>query len=167
MTEVPGRADGSSIDEAVFRTVLGHFASGVVVVTGHGPGGPAGFTCQSFFSLSLEPPLVAFAAGAASSSWPRIEATAACTVNVLRDDQEAVARAFSRPGIDRFAGVGWSRGATGAVRLEGALAWIDCEIESVADAGDHRIVIARAVELTSGQGQPLLFYRGGYGTFRP
>jgi 3-hydroxy-9,10-secoandrosta-1,3,5(10)-triene-9,17-dione monooxygenase reductase component len=156
----------SPIEQAEFRTVLGHFASGVVVVTGRSKAGPAGFTCQSFFSLSLDPPLVAFAPGRASTSWPVIEATGACTVNVLAEGQEALARGFSRSGVDKFDGVGWSPGATGGVRLNDSLAWLDCRIESVLEGGDHQIVIASVVELALGHGDPLLFYRGGFGTFK-
>jgi flavin reductase (DIM6/NTAB) family NADH-FMN oxidoreductase RutF len=156
----------SEIEKAEFRTVLGHFASGVVVVTGRGPDGPAGFTCQSFFSLSLDPLLVAFAPSLTSTSWPPIEATGACTINVLAEEQEAYARSFARSGTDKFAGVGWTPGSTGGARLEGSLAWLDCTIEDVRDGGDHRIVVARVVELGTGHGEPLLFYRGGFGTFR-
>jgi 3-hydroxy-9,10-secoandrosta-1,3,5(10)-triene-9,17-dione monooxygenase reductase component len=159
-------AGGSTIGQAEFRTVLGHFASGVVIVTGQTSSGPGGFTCQSFFSLSLDPPLVAFAPGVTSSSWPGIEAAGSCTVNVLSEEQEALARAFSRSGSDKFAGVGWSAGATGAPRLDRALAWIDCRLDRVIDGGDHRLVVAHVVELGSRHGDPLLFYRGGFGTFR-
>jgi 3-hydroxy-9,10-secoandrosta-1,3,5(10)-triene-9,17-dione monooxygenase reductase component len=159
-------AGSSSVAQAELRTVLGHFASGVVVVTGATSAGPGGFTCQSFFSLSLDPPLVAFAPGVTSTSWPAIEATGSCTVNVLSEEQEALARSFSRSGTDKFAGVGWSAGATGAPRLDHALAWLDCRLERVLDGGDHHIAVARVVELGSRRGDPLLFYRGGFGTFR-
>lgn len=159
--------DGSfGIEQAQFRTVLGHFASGVVVVTGQTAAGPGGLTCQSFFSLSLDPPLVAFAPAASSTSWPGIEAAGSCTVNVLSEGQEALARGFARSGSDKFAGVGWAPGATGAPRLHDTLAWLDCRIETVLEGGDHRIAIARVVELGSRRGEPLLFYRGGFGTFR-
>jgi 3-hydroxy-9,10-secoandrosta-1,3,5(10)-triene-9,17-dione monooxygenase reductase component len=156
----------SEIEKAEFRTVLGHFASGVVVVTGRGPTGPAGFTCQSFFSLSLDPLLVAFAPGRTSSSWPPIEASGGCTVNVLGEEQEALARSFARSGTDKFAGVGWTPGSTGGARIEGSLAWLDCKIEEVLPGGDHQVVVARVIELGSGHGEPLLFYRGGFGGFR-
>jgi 3-hydroxy-9,10-secoandrosta-1,3,5(10)-triene-9,17-dione monooxygenase reductase component len=159
-------AGGLPLSEAEFRTVLGHFASGVVVVTGHTDAGPGGFTCQSFFSLSLDPPLICFAPGATSTSWPPIEANGACTVNVLGEEQEALARSFARSGTDKFAGVGWAAGATGAPRLHDTLAWMDCRIEHVLDGGDHRLVVARVVELGAGRGDPLLFYRGGFGSFR-
>jgi len=89
-----------------------------------------------------------------------------CTVNVLSEEQEALARAFARSGSDKFAGVGWSAGATGAPRLDRALAWLDCRFERVLEGGDHHIVIARVVELASQHGDPLLFYRGGFGSFK-
>jgi 3-hydroxy-9,10-secoandrosta-1,3,5(10)-triene-9,17-dione monooxygenase reductase component len=154
-----------SIDKGEFRAVLGHFASGVVLVTGMHNGHPAGLTCQSFFSLSLDPPLVAMAPGKSSSSWPRASSSGQLCVNVLASDQEALARTFANSGADKFAGVGWSPSANGAPRLHGALAWIDCEIEDVHEAGDHYLVVARVQDLETGSGQPLVFYRGGFGAF--
>lgn len=148
-----------------FRTILGHFASGVTLVTGMHDGRPAGFTCQSFFSLSLDPPLVAFAPGQASTSWPRASSTGSICVNILSDGQEALARTFSQTGADKFAGVGWTPAGNGAPRLHGALAWLDCTVEDVHEAGDHWLVTARVVEMGRAPGQPLLFYRGGFGGF--
>lgn len=146
---------------------MGHFASGVALVTGVHEDHPAGFTCQSFFSLSLDPPLVAIAPGKASTSWPKVSSSGFICVNVLAADQEDLARTFSRSGTDKFAGIGWSPGVKGAPRLHGALAWIDCAIEDVHDAGDHWLVTALVLELESGPGHPLLFYRGGFGSFSP
>jgi flavin reductase (DIM6/NTAB) family NADH-FMN oxidoreductase RutF len=150
------------IDPVEFRAVLGHFASGVLVVAALDSGQPAGFTCQSFFSLSLEPPLIALAPGKASTSWPRVALADGFCANVLADDQEVVARTFARSGPDKFAGVNWSAGDTGHPHLSGCLAWIDCVIETVHDAGDHHLVIGRVVGLEAGAGRPLLFYRGGF-----
>jgi 3-hydroxy-9,10-secoandrosta-1,3,5(10)-triene-9,17-dione monooxygenase reductase component len=154
-----------NIEQGEFRTILGHFASGVVVVTGGHDRTPTGFTCQSFFSLSLDPPLVALAPGKSSTSWPRVAEAGAFCANVLADDQEALARTFANSGADKFAGVGWSPAPSGVPRLHGALAWIDCTIETVHDAGDHYLVVAGVVGLESGPGRPLLFYRGGFGGF--
>jgi flavin reductase (DIM6/NTAB) family NADH-FMN oxidoreductase RutF len=145
--------------------VLGHFASGLVLVTGLHDGQPAGLTCQSFFSLSLDPPLVAVAPGRASTSWPGVSSTGNICVNVLASDQEALARTFAKSGAEKFAGVGWSPAANGAPRLSGALAWIDCTIQESREAGDHYLVVAQVEELETGSGQPLLFYRGGFGGF--
>lgn len=155
-----------TLDDGRFRTVLGHFASGVVVVTGMHDDGPAGFTCQSFFSLSLDPPMVAIAPGKASTSWPKASLTGNLCINVLSSSQEAVARTFADSTADKFAGLGWCPASHGAPRIEGALAWIDCQVEMVHEAGDHWLVVARVTELEAREGEPLLFYRGGFGTFR-
>jgi 3-hydroxy-9,10-secoandrosta-1,3,5(10)-triene-9,17-dione monooxygenase reductase component len=153
------------MDEGEFRAVLGHFASGVVVITAAHQAGPSGFTCQSFFSLSLDPPLVALAPGKSSTSWPRVSDAGDFCANILSGDQEALARTFAQSGADKFAGVGWSPGPSGAPRLHGALAWVECTIDTVQDAGDHHLVVARVVGLETGTGRPLLFYRGGFGGF--
>lgn len=154
-----------TIDKGEFRAVLGHFASGLVIITGVYEGSPAGLTCQSFFSLSLEPPLVAFAPGKSSTSWPAVRESRGICVNILASDQEGLARTFATSGADKFQGVGWDRAANGAPRLEGALGWIDCAIEDVGEAGDHYLVVARVEALETGTGHPLLFYRGGFGGF--
>ena len=150
------------VDEASFRHILGHFASGVVAVTGFMDETPVGFTCQSFFSLSLRPPLVAIASSEASTTWPRIEESGLLCINVLDRSQEMLARRFALSGADKFANVQWIAGPGGIPHLAGALAWIDCELESVAGAGDHRLAIARVVSLKAAGGDPLLFYRGEY-----
>lgn len=156
----------SEIDRGVFRTVLGHFASGVVVVTGMHGRRPVGFTCQSFTSLSLDPAIVAIAPAKTSTSWPRIEPERRFGVSVLTEDQEALARVFASSGGDKFAGVGWSPTASGVPRLHDALAWIDCDVAAIHDAGDHVLVYGNVTALEVGSGEPLLFYRGGFGGFR-
>jgi len=155
-----------AINHADFRSVLGHFASGVVVITASLDGYPVGFTCQSFFSLSLDPPLVALAPGRSSTSWPMIAASQRLCVNVLAADQEALARVFAVSGADKFAGVSWSPAPTpgGGPRLHQALAWIDCVVEEIHETGDHFLVVAAVLDLEAGQGSPLLFYRGGFGS---
>jgi flavin reductase (DIM6/NTAB) family NADH-FMN oxidoreductase RutF len=155
----------AAFEEGHFRAVVGHFASGVVLVTGIHRSGPAGFTCQSFFSLSLRPPMVAMAAGRSSTSWPKVADTGRLCVNVLASDQEDLARTFSLSGADKFAGVGWSPSTNGAPRLHGALAWIDCTVADVFEGGDHLVVTARVDGLDVGAGKPLIFYRGGFGGF--
>jgi 3-hydroxy-9,10-secoandrosta-1,3,5(10)-triene-9,17-dione monooxygenase reductase component len=150
-----------------FRAVLGHFCSGIVVVTATDEEGPTGLTAQSFTSLSLEPPLVLLCPGKSSTSWPRIEAAGQFCVNVLAEDQEELCRGFAMRGADKFAGVGYAAAPhSGAPLLTGVLAWIDCSLEAVHDGGDHVIAVGRVLEMgaTDG-GRPLLFYRGGYGRF--
>jgi len=153
------------IDAAQFKDVLGHFASGVTVVTAM-DGDPVGFTCQAFAALSLDPPMVLLAPAKSSTSWPRIARAGAFCVNILASHQAALARVFSVSGADKFTGVEWHVGeATGAPLLGGVLAWAECRLEQIHDSGDHEVVTGRVLGLGVGDGSPLLFYRGGFGTF--
>ena len=152
------------VPSAVMREVLGHFVSGIVVITAVGPDGPLGFTCQSFASLSLEPPLVSFAAARSSTTWPRIRAVGAFCVNVLAADHQELSARFARQGGDRFAGVGWRPGPSGSPVLDGVSAWIDCLLWNEYDGGDHTVVIGRVRDLRAEPDRlPLLYYRGRYG----
>ncbi|MCX4511545.1 MULTISPECIES: flavin reductase family protein [Streptomyces] len=155
------------VDPAEFRRVLGHFASGVTVVTAYDEegGGPTGFACQSFASLSLDPPLVAFMVARTSTTWPRIARAGAFCVNVLGADQGGLCRAFAVSGADKFAGVGHAPApVTGSPRLASVPAWIDCTISAVHTGGDHLIVVGRVEALgAEEEGDPLLFHRGRFG----
>jgi 3-hydroxy-9,10-secoandrosta-1,3,5(10)-triene-9,17-dione monooxygenase reductase component len=162
----PDQGPGT-IDTGRFREVLGHFATGVTVVTALEDGEPVGFTCQAFTSLSIEPPLVALAPAKSSTSWPRIAGAGAFCVNILAENQEALCRDFAVSGGDKFKGIGWRPGASGAPVLDGALAWVECAFVRAHDAGDHELVIGRVVDLGVGAGRPLLYYRGGFGRFEP
>lgn len=148
------------------KAVMGHFATGVVAVTAIAGGEPVGFTCQSFASLSLAPPLVVIAPARSSTTFPRIRTVGRFAVNVLREDQEQLARTFARSGADKFAGVAWRPGAGGAPLLDGAIAWAECAIVAEHDAGDHTLVVGRVEQLGHlPEGQPLTFYRGAFGGF--
>jgi flavin reductase (DIM6/NTAB) family NADH-FMN oxidoreductase RutF len=150
------------------REVLGHFASGIVVVTAAGRAGPLGFTCQSFASLSLEPPLVSLAPARTSTTWPRIREVGAFCVNVLADDQAGISAGFAAAGTDRFAAVAWRPGAGGAPVLDGVCAWISCSLWREYDGGDHTIVVGLVHDLAADPGRvPLLFHRGRYGLAVP
>ena len=157
---IDGRS--ASVDEALFRATLGHFATGVTVVTAIHGDRPVGFTCQAFASLSLKPPLVMLAPAKTSTSWPFVAEVGSFCVNVLARGQQALSRAFSESGADKFSGASWHPGTAGAPRLDGALAWIDCQLDAVYDGGDHLIAVGRVVGLGSGQGEPLVFYRGRF-----
>ena len=153
-------------DPATFRTVLGHFATGVAIVTAIDGDEPVGMACNSFTSVSLEPPLVLFCAAKSSSTWPRIQASGKWAANILDDDGEEICRLFAQKGADRFARIAYTLGRTGSPILEDALAFVDCETIAEHDAGDHVIVVGRVLELGyQPEGKPLLFYRGGYGRF--
>jgi flavin reductase (DIM6/NTAB) family NADH-FMN oxidoreductase RutF len=147
-----------------FKEAMGRFATGITIVTALEEGVPVGFTCQSFVSLSLDPPLVALAPSKTSTSWPRIARAGSFCVNILGDHQEELCRGFSVSGGDKFTGVQWRPAATGgAPIIEGSLAWVDCRLELVHQAGDHELVIGRVLDLGVGEGSPLLFYQSAYG----
>ncbi|MEU5888466.1 flavin reductase family protein [Streptomyces sp. NPDC047461] len=151
-----------------FRRVLGSFASGVAVVTSpaaEGEDGPAGFACQSFAALSLDPPLVAFMVGRTSTTWPRIARAGVFCVNVLAAHQGELCRGFAVSGADKFAGVAFDAApASGSPRLADTLAWIDCTIHAVHTGGDHLIVVGRVDALGTGDEDraPLLFHKGRF-----
>lgn len=153
-----------------YRRVLGQYPTGVCVVTADGPEtGPAGMVVGSFTSVSIDPPLIAFYPAKSSTSWPKIEAAGAFCVNILGADQEDVCRTFSAKGTDKFANVSYHRAPlTGSPVIDGVVAWIDCDIEDVRDAGDHVLVLGRIRELdVEAPRLPLLFFQGGYGRFSP
>ena len=162
----PSRPRPLAPDSAAYRTVLGHFATGVVLVTAVDGDEPVGMACNSFTSVSLDPPLVLFCAAKSSTTWPRIQAAGKRAANFLDDDGEEICRLFAQKGADRFARVSYTPGRSGAPILEDALAYVDCETIAEHDAGDHVIVVGSVVELGhQTEGKPLVFYRGGYGRF--
>ncbi|WP_171114666.1 MULTISPECIES: flavin reductase family protein [Streptomyces] len=154
------------VDQQEFRRVLGNFATGVTVVTAPAADGPAGFACQSFSSLSLDPPLVAFMVGRTSTTWPRIARAGVFCVNVLSAGQGELCRGFAVSGGDKFAGVAYDTApVSGSPRLAGTLAWVDCTIHAVHTGGDHLIVVGRVATLGVGDnedGAPLLFHKGRF-----
>ena len=146
-------------EAAAFRQVLGHFCTGVTVITA---AGPAGFAGQAFAALSLAPPLVLFCPSRSSATWPIVERAGHFCVNVLADGQQALARRFGTSGGDKFAGVRWSPSPSRAPVLDGALTWVECAVEAVHEAGDHYLVVGRVTGLGACRaGKPLLFYRAG------
>jgi flavin reductase (DIM6/NTAB) family NADH-FMN oxidoreductase RutF/DNA-binding IclR family transcriptional regulator len=159
--------DPGQIDPARFRSVLGHFPTGVAVVTGlDADGKPAGMAVGSFSSVSLDPPLVAFMPDKSSSSWPKFRDAGSFCVNILGAEQESVCRTFAMRGGDKFAELTWRPAGSGAPILDGVLAWIDCDTDVVHEAGDHFIVIGRVRDLDIGTpALPLVFFQGGYGRF--
>lgn len=160
---------GARFNAQRFRDVLGQYPTGVSVVTAvQADGSVAGLAVGSFTSVSLNPPLVAFLPDKSSTSWPKIRDAGAFCVNVLGADQESVCRTFATKAPDKFAGLTWRPAGSGAPILDGAVAWIDCDLDAVHEAGDHYIVIGRVRDLDIAHPSlPLLFFRGGYGRFTP
>lgn len=160
-------SEESAIDPGDFRRVLGHFASGVTVVTAITDGVPAGMTIQSFTSVSLDPPLVGFLPGRESSSWLAMKEAGAFCVNILGSGQEDLCMTMASRAEDKFDGIAWEGAATGSPVFPGSIGWIDCTIEAIHEAGDHDIVVGRVVQLEAPENgdDPLLFFKGGFGSF--
>jgi 3-hydroxy-9,10-secoandrosta-1,3,5(10)-triene-9,17-dione monooxygenase reductase component len=157
-------------DAARFRQVLGCFPTGVTVVTTVEGGVPVGMAAGSFFSVSLDPPLVGFCVMTTSNTWPAIERSGSFGVSILADDQTEVCRQLAKKGRDKFDGVAWSPApVTGSPLVDGAVAHLDCELEQQHLAGDHWIVVGRvrALELHRNEAEPLVFCRGGFGRQNP
>lgn len=155
-----------AIDQRVFRRTLSHYASGITVVTGQVDGEPAGFTCQSFYSVSIEPPLVSLCVLLTSTSWPKIRNTGRFCINVLAADQQPISDKFAKTGTDKWSGVTWSPTAAGNPIIDGTLIWLDCTLHEEIVAGDHLIVLGRVQTMSAIEGVeerlPLLFYKGRY-----
>lgn len=152
-----------TVDPDTFRSALGRFASGVTVVTSRdGSGRDHGLTVSAFCSLSLEPPLVLVCIDQEASMHPVLDQATHFAVNILANGQEAIARRFAAPETDRFEGIGFVRGTTGAPILDDVLAYVECRKMSVTIGGDHTIVVGEVEHAEARSSGPLLYYRGGY-----
>lgn len=157
------------IDPSIFRQILGHYPTGVCAITAmQSDDVPAAMIVGSFTSVSLDPPLVAFFPDKRSSSWPKIEAVGRFCVNILGDAQEGLCRVLASKDQNKFDGVPHHLSTLGSPVLDGALAWIDCTIHAVHDAGDHHIVLGAVHGMdVHYPGVPLLFHKGAYGRVMP
>lgn len=155
----------AEIDGAAFRHLLGHYPTGVCAITAMGLNGAAyGMLVGSFTSVSLEPPLVAFLPDKKSTTWQQIERIGRFCVNILADDQQDLCRRFSAKGTDKFADLSHRHSRNGSPVLDDVVAWIDCSLYGVHEAGDHFIVLGRISEFEIVRAErPLLFFRGRYG----
>lgn len=151
------------IDSDTFRSVLGRFASGVTIVTARDEAGDDhGMTVSAFCSLSLQPPLVLFCVDHEASMYDLLMSHPPFGVSILSSNQEAYSRRFADPGAERFDGIAYTRGDSGVVLLDNALAHLECRVIDHHDAGDHTIFVADVERAEARHGRPLLYYRGGY-----
>jgi flavin reductase (DIM6/NTAB) family NADH-FMN oxidoreductase RutF len=151
------------IERNELRRVMGHFATGVTVITTISKqGAPFGLTANAFMSVSLEPPLLLISVDRKAESFPHFEESKVFTVNILRDDQESVSRRFAVSGGNKFEGVAYHVGGNGVPILEGTLAHVECRLYAAHDGGDHILYLGEIQEAETREGKPLLFYRGGY-----
>ncbi|MFM7736746.1 MAG: flavin reductase family protein [Alphaproteobacteria bacterium] len=153
-----------AFDQSEFRRVMGHFATGVTVVTTlDADGRPAGLTANAVSSVSLDPPLVLVCIDKKAETAACFTASGVFTVNILSDAQEGLSRRFAKSSPDKFTGVGFTTGTNGAPVLDGAIARIECRIRQSVDAGDHLVHIGQVEAIgVEGELDPLLYFRGGY-----
>jgi 3-hydroxy-9,10-secoandrosta-1,3,5(10)-triene-9,17-dione monooxygenase reductase component len=145
------------------RQIMGRYATGAAIVTASHDGQPYGLAVNSLTSVSLDPPLVLFCPAKRSETWPSIEAAGHFAVNILGDGQEDLCRLFSRKGADRFAEVAWSPSTSGSPVLDDVIAYLECRIDAVHDAGDHFITVGEVLSLgVKQEAAPLVFYNGAY-----
>ena len=158
------------MESAEFRRIMGHFATGVVVVTCRDPatGTPCGLTVSAFSSVSLDPLLVLVCIEKDADSHDCIRRAGHFAVNILPYHQAALSRKFAGPDpLEKFQGVSFREVATGAPVLEEAMGWLDCRVHAAHPAGDHTIFVGRVLAGDARDDAPLIFFRGGYGRFAP
>ena len=152
-----------AIDQRQFRDVMGSFATGVTIVTTTVDGSAHGITANSFTSVSLDPPLMLFCLGKSSTNFAAFMAADGFAVNILGADQDQLSTRFAMFDGDRFEGVAWSTWETGSPILDGVVAAADCVLEARHDAGDHVVIVGRAVRAEGlSDAAPLLYHRGKY-----
>lgn len=145
------------------RRVMGHFATGITIVTTRSADGtPYGLTANAFTSLSLDPPLCLVCVDRKAESFAHFYDSKVFTVNVLSRDQEDLSDRFAKSGGDKFTGVATDPGHHGAPCIAGALATLECRITDTVEAGDHVIHVGRIEHVATGPGDPLLYFQGKY-----
>jgi len=158
----------AEISPNAFRQVMGHFVTGVTVVTTFDEGRPQGITVNALSSVSLEPPLVMVALDRRRFITPSVREAARFAVNVLSEDQQALSDCFAgapvEPGRDLFCGAAWTPGTTGLPLIDGAIATIECTVVERFQAGDHELFIGRVDAMANAEPHPmpLLYYRRQY-----
>ena len=154
------------IDKGTFRAVMGSFAAGVTIVTVRDAAGdPKGFTATGICSLSLDPPLLLVCVDHRSETLPAMQEASSFAVNMLKRGTEELSARFASRGIDKFAVLSWSEGALGAPILDDVLAYAECSVKAKYPGGDHTIFVGEIEHASAFEGEPLVYYRGSYGSF--
>ena len=157
------------VEPALFRQLLGRFATGVTVLTTRAPspsGEPIGMTASSIASVSLDPPLVLVSVDRRHEMHTALEAASTFVLNILAADQEAISRRFAGDEPNRFNGVGFRTNKQGIAVLDGVVAHIECEKQTAIPAGDHTVFLGLVIGGSVTDRRPLLYYRGGYAGLR-
>ena len=152
-----------AVDAREIRNVLGHFATGVTVITTKDTTGkPFGLTVNSFTSLSLTPPLVIVCVDKTVDCYSCFDESKVFAVNVLNEDQEELSRRFATKGIEKFEGIQWRMGENGSPLLDGVIGAIECKVTHSYEGGDHTIFLGEILSATAKGDRPLLFFKGKY-----
>jgi flavin reductase (DIM6/NTAB) family NADH-FMN oxidoreductase RutF len=152
-----------AVDKNELRRVMGHFATGVTVITTcDESGNPFGLTANAVSSVSLVPPLILVCVDKKADTYPYFERSKVFVVNILSDAQEGISRRFATSGIEKFDGIGYHKNESGCAVLDDAVGHIDCRIVQAHDAGDHTVYIGEVETVDANDVPPLLFFRGGY-----
>lgn len=151
------------IEKNELRRVLGHFATGVTVITTcDEQGQPFGLTANAVTSVSLVPPLILICVDKQADTYPYFDRSKVFAINILSDRQETISRRFATSGIEKFEGIGYRKNDIGCAILDDAVGHIDCRIVQSYDAGDHTIYVGEVESAEAEDISPLLFFRGGY-----
>jgi flavin reductase (DIM6/NTAB) family NADH-FMN oxidoreductase RutF len=154
---------GATIEQHHFRRVCGKYATGITIVTVlDSNGAPHGMTANSFTSVSLDPPLILVCIDRRTSLLSHFRPGTHFAIHVLGEEHRELSARFARSGCDRFEGVDWRRGHTGAPVLPDMLAALECSVTQMVDAGDHVVVIGEALHVNWRDGQPLLYFNSSY-----
>jgi flavin reductase (DIM6/NTAB) family NADH-FMN oxidoreductase RutF len=161
MTQAPEVRRTLTPDE--FRNVIGHFASGVTVVTTVHDGRPYGTTASAVTSVSLEPPMLLICMNKQSETGQAVAACRRFAVNILSEDQPDAAVQFARKGDDKFVGIALDEGEAGVPLLRGALATLECRVVEEVTGGTHSVFFGEVHRGSARKGRPLTYFRGQFG----
>ncbi|MYD24859.1 MAG: flavin reductase family protein [Gemmatimonadetes bacterium] len=162
--KLPDKRGKMAFDQMEQRRIMGHFATGVTVVTTCYEDRPQGMTANAVASLSLDPPLILVSVDVKAQMNTYLRASDCFAVNILTEEQEEISVRFAKHGPKDFSGIAYRTEATGSPVFEQALAYVDCRVTEILQGGDHDIFIGEIVAGGAGQGRPLVFYGGQYGT---
>jgi flavin reductase (DIM6/NTAB) family NADH-FMN oxidoreductase RutF/DNA-binding GntR family transcriptional regulator len=165
MTTAPDAAGRPAVDARTFRHVVGHLASGVTLVTTRTAHGDFGMTASSVTSLSMDPPMMLACLNSASPTSAAVSQAGRYAVNVLGEAHGHLAQQFATPRADKFAGVRILEGTLGLPLLADSLARIECQVVEEVQAATHTIFLGRVVDAHAEEGNPLTYFRGGFGRF--
>ncbi|MDX2376363.1 flavin reductase [Microbacterium sp. LRZ72] len=157
----------NSMNQDVFRNVVGHFASGVTVITTQDGPDLFGTTASAVSSLSMDPPMMLVCLNTSSSTHDHVAAAGRYAINILAVDQGEIASHFARKGADKFATVSHSVSDSGLPLIDGVLATIECRVVETASGGTHTVFLGEVIDAQARPGEPLAYFRGQFGSLEP